>query len=171
MTIDEACRLTSVAITIILVPLLGRILAQSGFHLLFVTADVDAESKLLPQDFLQRASVSDVDPLALSGSLLVVHALTLDCPVEALGSGQGRRQPDLLVRWLLVEHVCAVGRESNAQDAGLSQCQLLDTCVAMSTRDSRNSRPPHLLCLPAPALPSRGPSPGTHQTECGTLRR
>ena len=105
--------MNSVAITIILMPLLSRILAQSGFHLLLVPADVHAESKLLPQDFLQRASVSDVDPLALSGPLLVVHALTLDCPVEALGPGQGRREPDLLVGRLLVEHVGSVWREGD----------------------------------------------------------
>ena len=113
LALDEACRLTSVATTIILIPLLSRVLAQSGFHLLLVSADVHAESKLLPQDFLQRASVSDVNPLALSGSLLVVHALTLNCPVEALGSGQGRREPDLLVGRLLVEHVGPVWREGD----------------------------------------------------------
>jgi hypothetical protein len=106
LAFDEACRLTSItAVTVPLVPLFSRILAQSGLHLLFMTADVHAESKLLPQDLLQRTTVSDVDPLAFSGALLVVHALALDRPVEALGSRQRRREPDLLVGRLLVEHV------------------------------------------------------------------
>ena len=106
LAFDEACRLTSIrAVTVPLVPLFSRILAQSGLHLLFVATDVYAESKLLPQNLLQRTAVSDVDPLALSGALLVVHALALDCPVEALGSRQRRREPDLLVGRLLVEHV------------------------------------------------------------------
>lgn len=151
---DETCRLTSVATTIILVPLLSRILAQSGFHLLLVTTDVYAESKLLPQDLLQRASVSDVDPLALSGALLVVHALTLDRPVEALGSGQRRREPNLLVGGLLVEYVGSVGRKGDVQDAGLHNVSCwISVCARPAQLTHRVvdfhilSTLLHLLCL------------------------
>ena len=169
---DEACRLTSVVETIILRPLLSRILAQSGLHLLLMTTDIHTETKLFPQDLLQRASIPNVDPFALSRALLVVHAFALDCPVEALGSGQGRRQPDLLVRRLLVEYVGSVGREGDVENAGLSLCQLLDICIAApSIEYLPSSRPPRLPCLPAPAPPSRGPSPGKRQRACGTPRR
>lgn len=40
-----------------------------------------------------------------------MHAFAGDRPVVPLGAGQGRGEPDLLVRWLLVDHVGAVGWE------------------------------------------------------------
>lgn len=48
-----------------------------------------------------------------------MHALALKCPVEALGTRDRGGEPDLLVRWLLVENVGPVGRVGEGEDAGL----------------------------------------------------
>lgn len=104
--------------------LLSRVLAERSLHALLVSAGIHTEAKLLPENLLQRAAISDIDPVALARALLVVHALSLDRPVKTLGSGKGGREPDLLVGRLLVKHVGTVGRESDVQDAGLAYCQL-----------------------------------------------
>jgi hypothetical protein len=70
--------------------LLGRIVAKRGLHLLFMPGDVHAETKLLPQDLLQRATIPEVNPFSHSRALLFVHAFTLDRPVEALRAGDWR---------------------------------------------------------------------------------
>lgn len=88
--------------------------------MLFVPGDVHAETKLLPQNLLQRATVPKVNPFAHSRTLLFVHALALDRPVEALRAGDGRREPDLLVGRLLVKYVGSVGWVGDVEDAGLS---------------------------------------------------
>jgi hypothetical protein len=70
--------------------LLGRIVAKRGLHLLFMPGDVHAETKLFPQDLLQRATIPEVNPLSDSRAFLLVHAFTLDRPVEALRAGDWR---------------------------------------------------------------------------------
>jgi hypothetical protein len=65
----------------------------------------DVYAQLLPENLGQRATIPHVDPVALSTTLLGVHALFLHNPVESLRSGDGRTEPDLLVRGLLVEHI------------------------------------------------------------------
>ena len=72
------------------IDLLGRIVSERGLHLLLMPGDVHAESKLLPQDLLQRATISEVDPFSHTRALLFVHAFTLDRPVEALRAGNWR---------------------------------------------------------------------------------
>lgn len=45
--------------------------------------------------------------------------VALNDPVIALWAGPRRREPDLLVRRLLVDHVGAVGPEADREDASL----------------------------------------------------
>lgn len=68
---------------------------------------------------VQARAVSGVDPVADGGALLLVLALTKDAPVVALGTRDGRRQPDLLVWGLLVDDVRALVGPADGEDAGL----------------------------------------------------
>lgn len=80
-------------------------------------SQIDAD--LLDEEVVERRAVLEVDPGAGAGALLLGLAVAEDDPVVALGPGPRRRQPDLLVRRLLVQHVGAVRREDEGQDAGL----------------------------------------------------
>ena len=71
-------------------------------------ANYDRDTKLLPQQLGQPSSVPQVDPFADTSTLLVVHTLVRNSPVEAFRARDGRGQPDLLVWRLLVEDVGAV---------------------------------------------------------------
>ena len=48
-----------------------------------------------------------------------MHPITLDNPVIPLGPGDGRTEPDLLVRGLFVEDVGAYTRGDDVQYTGL----------------------------------------------------
>lgn len=48
-----------------------------------------------------------------------MHLVPLNNPVVAFGSRDGRTEPDLVVRWLFVEDVCADAGNDNVEDAGL----------------------------------------------------
>jgi hypothetical protein len=83
---------------------------------LIVDADVNAQ--LFPEDLRERAAIPHVHPISHTTTLLEVHALLCDHPVETLRTGYWGAEPDLLVRGLLVEDegVLAGG---DFQDAGL----------------------------------------------------
>ena len=51
--------------------------------------------------------------------LLLIHPIALDDPVIPLGPGDGRTEPDLLVRGLFVEDVGAYTRGDDVQYTGL----------------------------------------------------
>jgi len=68
----------------------------------------DRDTELLPQQLGQPSSVPQVNPFADTSTLLVVHTLMRNSPVEAFRTGDGRGQPDLLVWRLLVEDVGTV---------------------------------------------------------------
>jgi hypothetical protein len=80
---------------------------------------VHIDANLRVQQFRQRASITEVDPVCLSRSFLRVLPLTQVHVVEAFGARCGRGEPYLLVGRLLVDHVCAVGWEGEGEDAGL----------------------------------------------------
>lgn len=67
------------------------------------------DAELLSEQLSQAGAVSQVDPIALAAALLVVHAISSHYPVEAFRTGNRSREPNLLVRRLLVENV-ATGR-------------------------------------------------------------
>lgn len=56
----------------------------------------------------------------LASLLLLVHAVSLEDPVEALGAGDGGAKPDLLVGGLLVQDVGSFVRDGDVEDAGLN---------------------------------------------------
>lgn len=53
--------------------------------------------------------------------LLLKDAITLDNPVVPLRPGDGRAEPDLLVRRLLVQDVSADCGDGDVEDAGLDR--------------------------------------------------
>lgn len=118
---------------------------------LSVTPHHDAQFP--PQQARQRRPVPQIHPFPLPAPLLLVLALTLDHIIVAFRARDGRAEPDLLVRRLLVEDVGSVGREDEVQHAGLviwsvsnSHCGLVETS---RFEDSRCTRNPHLLSPPA----------------------
>jgi hypothetical protein len=70
-----------------------------------VIVDVHIDTQFLSEDVGQRATVPQIHPVALSAALFEVHALMRYDPVESFGPRDGRAEPDLSVRGLLVEHV------------------------------------------------------------------
>lgn len=70
-----------------------------------IVVDTNIHAQFFPKDLSQRAAVPQIYPVTMAGALLEVHALLCDDPVESFRSGDGRAEPDLLVRRLLVQHV------------------------------------------------------------------
>lgn len=67
--------------------------------------------ELLVQKMRELRAIAQIYPFAASSALFLMHALPRQDPVEALGTRQRRRQPDLLIGRLLVEDVRAIRRE------------------------------------------------------------
>lgn len=85
-----------------------------------VDGHAELNTQLFAEQVGQRAIVAQVQPLAHSRVLLLVLPVTHNDVVIALGTRLGRRQPDLLVGWLLVDDVGAnLGPKANVEDAGL----------------------------------------------------
>lgn len=79
----------------------------------------NSQAQLLSQQSGQAGLVSQIDPVARCSALLLLLRLAQNDPVESLGTADGRAQPDLLGRGLLVDNVGAVGRVDDVEDAGL----------------------------------------------------
>ena len=79
----------------------------------------DSDSQLLSQQRNQTGTISKINPVSSGAALFAAHVVTPDDPVEALRAGDGRREPDLPVRGLLVEDIGAVGGKSNVQNSSL----------------------------------------------------
>lgn len=90
-------------------------------HLRDFAVNRHINAQLLPNQPRERAAIPKVDPISNAAIGLLVHRLALDDPVEALGAGDGRRQPDLLVGRLLVQDVGADATLVDSEDAGLEQ--------------------------------------------------
>lgn len=58
-----------------------------------------------PQQTRQTGAVPQIDPIACSSTLLLLHTLAERDPVEPLGPRDRTREPDLLVSWLLVQDI------------------------------------------------------------------
>jgi hypothetical protein len=78
----------------------------------------EVDAKLVTKYTAQRRSVSSVNPLSDRRVRLLILSISDDSPVEALGTGLGRREPDLLVGGLLVDDIC-VGSEADCHDTSL----------------------------------------------------
>jgi hypothetical protein len=65
--------------------------------------NTDVNTQLFPENLSERAAVPQVYPVADATTLLEVHALLCNHPVESLRSGDWGTEPDLLVRGLLVQ--------------------------------------------------------------------
>lgn len=50
-----------------------------------------------------------------------MHVIALDNPIVPLRPGDGRAEPDLLVRWLLVEHIGAERGNGDVQNTSLEE--------------------------------------------------
>jgi hypothetical protein len=70
-----------------------------------IVIHAEVHGQLFPQDLGQRAAIPQVYPVALSTALFEVHALLRYDPVEPFRSRDGRAEPDLSVRGLLVKYV------------------------------------------------------------------
>ncbi len=95
----------------------------------------------------ESASISEVNPLALTTTLLLVLRLAQHNPVETLWARDWGREPDLLVRWLLVNNVRADWWENEGQNASLfaSVSSVVrferDLLCRMDSRCTRRQRP------------------------------
>lgn len=83
----------------------------------------DSDTHLFPQQLSKTGAIPQVDPVADTALPLGIHGLAHNNPVEALGTSDGRTQPDLLVGRLFVQDIGAVGWEDDVEDAGLCLCQ------------------------------------------------
>ena len=79
----------------------------AGSRVLFHTTSLipDSDAQLLSQQTDQARTVPEIDPVTTGTSLLASHVIALDDPIEPLGARYRAAEPDLLVRWLLVEDI------------------------------------------------------------------
>jgi hypothetical protein len=66
---------------------------------------------LRQQQLIQRTPIPQIQPFPTPRALLRILPLARQDEVVALGSGDGRGEPDLFVGWLLVQDVGAGGGE------------------------------------------------------------
>lgn len=88
-------------------------------RLLLRQGEVEVDVELAHKQLVDGGAVAQVDPVADGGVLFLGLALAVDNVVVALGAGDGRREPDLLVGGLFVDDVGANVGEGYVQDAGL----------------------------------------------------
>lgn len=132
-----------------------------------VVVHLVVDTQLLADDVGQRGAVSQVDPVAHATALLCILPFLEDDPVEALGTGDWRAEPDLLVRRLLVEHVAELpGDEVDSEDAGLCMSAVAPRCQdhAEWKRDAPSTQP---RCRGS----SLAPPPDARPARSGTRRR
>ena len=82
---------------------------------------VDINVELIEEQLVYGRVVAQIHPLARTSALLFVLAVTQDDIVVAFRASLGRRQPDLLVGRLLVDHVGADAGEVDGENAGLGE--------------------------------------------------
>jgi hypothetical protein len=81
----------------------------------------ELDAQLFADHVGERGAVAQIYPIPFATALFLVHRFARDDPVEALRSGDGRAEPYLLVRGLLVEHICVVlGLYVDFEDTGLA---------------------------------------------------
>lgn len=88
--------------------------------LLAVTLHEHLHRQLVVEYLHQIGIVTTANPLANAGPVVVNLAV-----VEALWAGDGRREPDLLVGWLLVDDVREAIVEVQCDDSGLHGMRLV----------------------------------------------
>lgn len=82
----------------------------------------EIDTHLVAEDVIQRRPVAQIDPIALRLAPLLTMPFGHSHPVVAFGPRNRRRQPDLLVGWLLIDDVGALDGEANGENAGLVCC-------------------------------------------------
>jgi len=92
-------------------------------------------SQFLVKKLIDGGAIPNVDPVAARSILLVRLRVAEDDIVVALGARSGRGEPDLLVRWLLVDDIGARGATVQRDDAGLGGCHLLVGRVTLSGQE------------------------------------
>ena len=76
------------------------------------------DTDFLPHKLGQGTAISEIYPLAATFLFLDV--------VVALGSGDRGAEPDLAIRRLRVQNVCACGRKDEGEDSGLCASEQLE---------------------------------------------
>lgn len=86
---------------------------MSSFGGSSVIVNAQLYTELLPNEVSQGSPIPKVYPVSDAAALLLMKTFASNDPVESLRSRQGRAEPDLLVRWLLVEDIRALILEVN----------------------------------------------------------